>query len=104
MERIIYSQVMNHLSNNNILCDNQHGFRKFRSCESQLITTVEDLAKNMDTGGQTDMVLLDFSKAFDKVNHINLIKMFTKDHTSCICPYVPTRHILNNKFQIQANF
>ena len=56
---------MNHL--------NQHGFRKFRSCESQLITTVEDLAKNLDNGNQTDMILLDFSKAFDKVNHSSLL-------------------------------
>ena len=28
---------MNHLSNNNILCDNQNGFRKYRSCESQQV-------------------------------------------------------------------
>lgn len=41
--------------------------------ETQLIQLVEDLARNMTTGKQTDLVLLDFSKAFDKVNHLKLL-------------------------------
>ena len=32
---------------------------------------MEDLARNLMTGTQTDLILLDFSKAFDKVNHQN---------------------------------
>ena len=34
---------------------------------------VEDLARNVSTGKQTDLILLDFSKAFDKVNHSKLL-------------------------------
>ena len=34
---------------------------------------VDELAKNMQTGKQTDLILLDFSKAFDKVGHEKLI-------------------------------
>ena len=34
---------------------------------------VEDLARNMGSGKQTDLVLLDFSNAFDKVNHSKLL-------------------------------
>ena len=44
-------------------------FGKRCSCESQLILTIQDLAKNIDNRGQTDLILLDFSKAFDKVPH-----------------------------------
>ena len=33
---------------------------------------VDDLARNLSAGKQTDLVLLDFSKAFDKVNHSKL--------------------------------
>ena len=58
---------MDHLENLNILTDYQH-----RSCKTQLIQTVDDLAKNLHDAGQIDAVLLDFSKAFDKVSHPHL--------------------------------
>ena len=51
----------------------QHYFREKRSCENQLIMLVEDLARNAGLGKQTDLILLDFSRAFDKVNHSELI-------------------------------
>ena len=41
MEHIIHSQVMQHLDTNKILCDQQHGFRKRRSCKSQLLITLQ---------------------------------------------------------------
>ena len=41
--------------------------------ESQLLLTVNDLAKGLDDKSQTDMILLDFSKAFDKVPHQRLL-------------------------------
>jgi hypothetical protein len=53
--------VTDHLESNGILSDSQHGFRKRRSCETQLILTVDDLANVIDKGGQTDTILLDFS-------------------------------------------
>ena len=53
--------------------DLQHGFRERRSCETQLIMLIEDLARNASLGKQTDIILLDFSKAFDKVNHSKLL-------------------------------
>ena len=65
---------MNHLSEHNILSDNQHAFRKRRSCESQLVLTVNDLAKNLDTNTSTDVLALDFSKAFDVIPHKRLIQ------------------------------
>ena len=34
LEHIVYSHVFAHLSHHNILCDQQHGFRRLRSCES----------------------------------------------------------------------
>ena len=60
---------MNYLCTNNILSDVLHGFRKSVSCETQLIALVNDIAKSLNDGDQLDAALLDFSKAFDKVNH-----------------------------------
>ena len=73
MEHIIASNICDHFRNNNILYDLQHGFRDGRSCETQLVQLNNDLAKNLDEGQQTDLILLDFSKAFDKVSHLKLI-------------------------------
>ena len=72
MEHIIHSHVMSFLDANNLLTDQQHGFRKKRSCESQLITTVQELAAGLNNKQQIDAILLDFSKAFDKVPHRRL--------------------------------
>ena len=64
---------MAHFDSIGVLSDAQHGFRKRRSCETQLILTVNDLTKSLDDRKQTDIVLLDFSKAFDKVPHKRLL-------------------------------
>ena len=72
LEQIIYSSVSHHLTQYNILRTEQHGFWSGRSCESQLLITIHDLAQNLDEGKQTDVILLDFTKAFDKVPHNHL--------------------------------
>ena len=73
LEHIVASSVAKHFTELNILYDLQHGFREKRSCETQLIMRVDELAKNMQMGNQTDLILLDFSLAFDKVAHEKLI-------------------------------
>ena len=71
LEHIIHSHIISHLDRHNVLHDNQYGFRRKRSCETQLLKTVHDLAKTLNDKGQTDSILLHFSKAFDKVCHRN---------------------------------
>ena len=73
LEHILASNIVKHLDGQGILYDLQHGFREKRSCETQLIMLIEDLARNASVGKQTDIILLDFSKAFDKVNHSKLL-------------------------------
>ena len=73
MEHIIYRHIMDHLDSNSILVNYQHGFRQGHSCETQLITVIESVARNLDLGQQSDLLLLDFSKAFDTVPHQRLL-------------------------------
>ena len=73
LEHIVHSNIMDHYDHLDILTDKQHGFRTKRSCETQLIVTIQELARNMSAGEQMDIVLLDFSKAFDKVPHRRLL-------------------------------
>ena len=51
----------------------KHGLGEKRSCETKLIQLVEDLGRQLSLGKQTDLILLDFSKAFGKVNHLKLL-------------------------------
>lgn len=72
MEHIVLSHTAKHLAGNNIIIDAQHGFREKLSCETQLIQATQDWSEVLNRGGQTDVLLLDFSKAFDKVPHLRL--------------------------------
>jgi hypothetical protein len=69
---------MSHADKYNILHNFQHGIRKLRSCETQLIEFIDDVIQNLDDGKQTDVLIMDFSKAFDKVSH-NLL-MHKQEH------------------------
>ena len=49
-------------------------FVKKRSCEKQLIITVEEISRYLDNKQPVDMLILDFSKAFDTVLHTRLLR------------------------------
>ena len=72
-EHIVASSHTKHFDKHNILYDLQHSFRERRSCETQLIQLVEDLDRNLTSSIQTDLILLDFSKAFEKVSYLKLL-------------------------------
>ena len=73
LEHIVHSNIMSHYDRWNILWDSQHAFRKRRLCETQLIETIDDVAWHLSDGNQVDVILLDLSKAFDKVSHSRLL-------------------------------
>ena len=73
LEHIVVSHLLKHLDEHSALADEQHGFRHRRSCETQLIQFIEDLAESIQGGGQVDVVIMDFTKAFDKVSHQRLL-------------------------------
>ena len=73
LEHIIHSNIMHHFDQHRVLCDNQHGFRKKRSCETQLLSTIQEIASSTTKGHQVDIILLDFANAFDKVPHTRLL-------------------------------
>ena len=47
---------------------------KHRSFETQLVNTIESVARSLDQREQVDMLVLDFSKAFDTVPHQRLLR------------------------------
>ena len=73
LEHIVTGHIMRHLESNDILCREQHGFRRGRSCATQLLGFVDEVSRELAGGHQVDTVVLDFSKAFDKVDHSLLL-------------------------------
>ena len=70
----LFEHIVAHLEDHNILTDLQHGFRSGRSCETQLVTTFQDLAQMQNKkGSQIGIAILDFPKAFDTVPHDGLL-------------------------------
>ena len=55
---------------NNFFSPFQHGFIPGKSCVTQLLETLDDIEQGYDT----DIIYLDFCKAFDKIPHRCLMK------------------------------
>ena len=68
-EHVISNNSMQHLEKHSIPYDLQHGFRSARSCETQLVSFIQELARSTNKNLQTDIIVMDFAKAFDKVPH-----------------------------------
>ena len=85
MEHIIFHSIMARLESYNLLQHYQHGLKQQHSTESQLIITMEEISRALDNHNQIDMLILDFSKAFDTVPHQRLLGKIDhygiRDHT-----------------------
>lgn len=74
MEKVVFEHLMTYFEENSILIPNQFGFRPKRSTVDQLLQTYETITNWYDQGKVVDLVLFDYSKAFDRVNHGLLLK------------------------------
>lgn len=68
-EKAVIKQMHAYLTRNNLLSSAQSGFRAKRSCKTALLLVVDDIRKALDLNSLTFLTLLDFSKAFDTVDH-----------------------------------
>ncbi len=73
MEKLIRSVMLKHLTENQLLSEQQHGFVYGRSCTTQLLKVMDKWTEIMDEGGAIDAVYLDLAKAFDTVPHRRLL-------------------------------
>nr|VZI50499.1 unnamed protein product [Spirometra erinaceieuropaei] len=78
MKRIIKRELMRFLEQNHLLCDAQHGFRRGRSCLTNLLYRLEQWTHAIDEGNVVHVAYIDFKKAFDSVPHQRLLHKLSR--------------------------
>ena len=73
MESIINTNVLEHLTSDNLLTCHQFGFLRGHSCTTQLFHVMDILTKSLDQGVPVDVIYMDLKKAFDTVPHKRLL-------------------------------
>ena len=73
LESIIAEDITEHLESNNLISNSQHGFRRGRSCLTNLLEFFHNMFSLYDKSRAIDILYLDFQKAFDKVPHKRLM-------------------------------
>ena len=69
MEKIIHTRVVSFLTKHNILSNTQFGFRRKHSTIHALLSFLEKAAHSIDNHSHMIGIFLDYSKAFDTINH-----------------------------------
>ena len=87
LKHIVLSNICSCLAN--FLSNSQHSFRRGLSCTTQLVTTTDYIMKMVDDKIPVHAVVLDFSKAFDRVPHRFLMeKLFDTNIDTAIIKWI----------------
>ena len=73
MERMVRDCLVDYIETHGLIGDTQHGFRRRRSCLTNLVEFFSGVFKVYDETKAVDLIYLDFQKAFDKVPHERLL-------------------------------
>ena len=79
IERVVLQRLNHHLDVNNLHCDSQHGYKKFHSTETLMLSVMNDILVGFDSKSATVLVLIDLSAAFDTVDHCKLLSILKND-------------------------
>ena len=69
LERVVASQLKSYLHENGLFSDAQSAYRQYHSTETAMLRVINDLLLALDKGNEAILVLLDYSAAFDTINH-----------------------------------
>ncbi|BHF60532.1 hypothetical protein SprV_0100349700 [Sparganum proliferum] len=78
MERIMKNELIDFLEVHGLLSNCQHGFRKGRSCTTNLLRSLQSWTRALDDRHEVHIAFIDFQKAFDTVPHQRLLHKLKK--------------------------
>ena len=73
LEKAVYNQLKEYLEENNLLSQQQFGYRSKRSTETAAVLFLDDIRKNMKKGKLVGAVFMDLSRTFDTISHATLM-------------------------------
>ena len=103
LEMLVHDCLSSHLESNNFLSPDQHGFRKGRSCTTNLLTAADDWTKAADHHWPVDVIYFDFSKAFDRVNHTVLYRRLQELNIQDPLLSWLKSYLANRSFRVRVN-
>ena len=102
-ERLIFNEMFNFFTSNNLISPNQSGFKPGDSCINQLLSITHETYKSFDDELEVGGVFLDISKAFDKVWHEGLIFTLKQNGISGDLLQILSDFLSNRKQRVVLN-
>jgi hypothetical protein len=103
LEKIIYNRLLEYLENNNLLDENQYGFRKNRSTIDAITNLIGHITSNHENKKISLALFIDMSKAFDTIDHNILIYKLQKYGITGTALNLIKNYLTNRQQRVKIN-